>query len=61
MIHEKYGALLGDFYFSAGTNMGKPIWFIRMAGGSEIESNDSLQGLLGELEKWIKAHPGGVK
>lgn len=52
-LHQKYDPILGDFEFHACTNMGKPLWFIRIFDCREIETNAGPHELTAEIERWL--------
>ena len=53
-IQEKYGKHMAEWNMIAGTNMGKPIWLIRLANGWEIESYQGPHELETELLRMFK-------
>ena len=55
-LHEKYDPILGEFEFHACTNMGKPLWFVRVFDCREIETNAGPHEVAGEIDRWLIKH-----
>ena len=55
-LKEKYKDILAWEKFVAGTNMGKPIWVIFLEDGIQIETNEGIHALEGEIINTIKRH-----